>query len=257
MTVEYFLLLVIAFLYGIVIGSFLNVCIYRIPKQESIVTVGSHCMKCNHALKWYDLFPIFSFLCLRGKCRYCGTKLSWQYPLVELANGLLYVLIFAVLGFSAESVIYALLASVMLVLSVIDYRTMKVPFQVDVCVLLLGVVHLIYDYHHLIYYIAGAGFCGGFLLLISVLFLVLFRKKGLGMGDVEFMAFAGLCIGFGEGLFALVVGSVVGSVIECIKIAVTKKQGRFPMIPYLSFGVLVAVLWGAPLYEWYVNTFIY
>ena len=83
MTLPTFIIYIFVFLYGIVIGSFLNVCIYRIPKKESIVTVGSHCMKCGHQLKWYDLFPLFSFLFLKGKCRYCGTKLSVQYPVIE------------------------------------------------------------------------------------------------------------------------------------------------------------------------------
>ena len=86
MALEHFILYIIVFLYGIIIGSFLNVCIYRMPKGESVVTVGSHCMNCKHPLKWYDLFPVFSYLVLRGKCRYCGAKISIQYPLVELAR---------------------------------------------------------------------------------------------------------------------------------------------------------------------------
>ena len=105
------LLYIFAFLYGIVIGSFLNVCIYRIPKKESIVTVGSHCMKCDHRLAWYDLFPLFSYLFLRGKCRYCGAKLARQYPLVEGANGILYLIVFAIHGWNMESVLYCFLTS--------------------------------------------------------------------------------------------------------------------------------------------------
>ena len=127
MTLPTFIIYIFVFLYGIVIGSFLNVCIYRIPKKESIVTVGSHCMKCGHQLKWYDLFPLFSFLFLKGKCRYCGTKLSVQYPVIEFTNGLLYIILFAVNGINVESVLYYFFVSALLVISVIDFRTMEIP----------------------------------------------------------------------------------------------------------------------------------
>ena len=99
------------FLYGIVIGSFLNVCIYRIPLGESIAKERSHCMTCGYQLRWYDLVPLFSWLALRGKCRKCKTPISPQYPIIEGINGVLYVLIFAVNGFSLVSVLYCLMAS--------------------------------------------------------------------------------------------------------------------------------------------------
>ena len=90
MTPESIILYIVTFLYGIVIGSFLNVCIYRMPKKESLVTMGSHCMNCGHKLKWYDLFPLFSWIFLKGKCRYCNAGISSQYPMVEAVNGLAY-----------------------------------------------------------------------------------------------------------------------------------------------------------------------
>ena len=137
MMIENFVLYIVAFLYGIVIGSFLNVCIYRMPKEESIVTVGSHCMSCNHKLRWVDLFPLFSWLFLKGKCRYCGAKISAQYPLVEGANGVLYVLIFFVNGWNVDSVLWCLLISVILVIAVIDFRAMKFPSMWDGVVLVI------------------------------------------------------------------------------------------------------------------------
>ena len=117
------LLFLIIFLYGIVIGSFMNVCIYRIPKKEDIVKVRSHCMSCGHPLKWYDLFPLFSYLSLGGTCRDCKARLSVQYPLIEAANGILYVLIIWMNGVNVESLLYCLLTSALIVLSVIDFRT--------------------------------------------------------------------------------------------------------------------------------------
>ena len=134
MALEHFILYIIVFLYGIIIGSFLNVCIYRMPKGESVVTVGSHCMNCKHPLKWYDLFPVFSYLALRGKCRYCGAKISIQYPLVELANGILYVLVVAICGLNPDSILWCVLTSIMIVIAVTDLKTMKFP---TVCEILM------------------------------------------------------------------------------------------------------------------------
>lgn len=119
------------FLFGIVIGSFVNVCIYRIPKKEDIVKVRSHCMSCGYQLKWYDLVPLFSYLALRGRCRRCNVKLSVQYPVVEAANGILYVLIVLVNGANVESLLYCLLTSALLALSVIDFRTYEIPVGIN------------------------------------------------------------------------------------------------------------------------------
>ena len=120
-------LYITVFLFGIVIGSFLNVVIYRVPKNENIVVVNSHCMNCGYELSWYDLIPIFSWLALRGKCRVCGDKISVQYPLIEALNGVLYMVVFHYFGLSIESLLYCLLFSALLALSVIDFRTYEIP----------------------------------------------------------------------------------------------------------------------------------
>lgn len=249
MTPNSALLYIFVFLYGIVIGSFLNVCIYRIPKKESVVTVGSHCMSCNHKLAWYDLFPLFSFLFLKGRCRYCGTKLSAQYPLVEAVNGLLYVIVFAVHGWNLESVLYSLLVSALLVLSVIDYRTLEIPISVNAVILGIGIVHLVVDFENWIHYIIGFFAASLFLFLC----LIVTRGKGIGGGDIKLMATAGLCLGWQNILLALAAGCIIGSVIQCIIIAVTKNKTKFAMGPYLSVGIFVAMLWGDAFVEWYLG----
>ena len=156
MALEHFILYIIVFLYGIIIGSFLNVCIYRMPKGESVVTVGSHCMNCKHPLKWYDLFPVFSYLVLRGKCRYCGAKISIQYPLVELANGILYVLVVAICGLNPDSILWCVLTSIMIVIAVTDLKTMKFPAVCEILMIVVGGVHLFFHASQWLYYIAGA-----------------------------------------------------------------------------------------------------
>ena len=256
MTLEHFGLYIIAFLYGIVIGSFLNVCIYRIPKEENLVTVGSHCMKCGHQLKWYDLVPLFSWLFLKGKCRYCGEGISPQYPLVEGINGFLYVLIFAVNGWNWDSALYCVMVSALLVISVIDYRTMMIPTGADLVILAVGVIHLLLHLNDWLYYVIGFAFVSLFLLLCAVIFRAVTGKSGLGLGDVELMACAGLCLGVGHGLFAIVIGSVSGVIIQGIKILATKEAGKFPFGPYLAAGIFVSALWGTPMYHWYIETFL-
>ena len=160
MALEHFILYIIVFLYGIIIGSFLNVCVYRMPKGQSVVTVGSHCMSCKHPLKWYDLFPVFSYLVLRGKCRYCGAKISIQYPLVELANGILYVLLVAFCGLNPDSILWCVLTSIMIVIAVTDLKTMKFPAVCEILMIVVGAVHLFFHASQWLYYIAGALFMG-------------------------------------------------------------------------------------------------
>ena len=140
-------LYIFVFLFGIVIGSFLNVCIYRIPLKESIVFPHSHCMTCGYRLRWYDLVPLFSFLFLRGRCRKCHTKLSLQYPLVEGMNGALYVIVFLANGWNYMSVVYCLLTSALIVLSVLDFRTMEIADGINLFILLLGIAATLLDLH--------------------------------------------------------------------------------------------------------------
>lgn len=249
MAAQTILFYIFAFLYGIVIGSFLNVCIYRIPQKESVVAVGSHCMSCQHRLAWYDLFPLFSFLALRGRCRYCKAKLSWQYPLVEALNGVLYVVVIAVHGMNVESVLYCFLTSALLALSIIDYRTLEIPLPINIAILAIGIVHAAVDYTNILRYVIGFFSASLFLLLC----LILTKGRGIGGGDIKLMAVAGLCLGWQNIVLALVIGCVVGSVIQCIIIAVTKKKKRFAMGPYLSLGIFTAMLWGDRFVDWYMG----
>ena len=180
------------FLFGIVIGSFLNVCIYRIPMHETIVSERSHCMKCGYQLAWYDLVPLFSWLALRGRCRKCKASISPQYPIVEAVNGVLYVLIFWVKDFTLESVFYCLLVSALIVLSVIDWRTYEIPIGINIFILTLGVIHLLTDLKNWPIYIIGFFSVS----IVLCLIVVLSKGRAMGGGDVKLMAVAGLLIGW-------------------------------------------------------------
>lgn len=252
MSPEYILFYIIIFLYGIVIGSFLNVCIYRIPKQESIVKVRSHCMDCGYQLKWYDLVPLFSYIALRGKCRKCGARLSAQYPIIEAANGLLYCIVFYVLGFTVYSGLICLLVSALLALSVIDFRTYEIPIGFNVFILTLGLIHLALDYRNWLQYVIGLVAVSGFLYVIYLAT----KGRGIGGGDIKLMAACGLFLGWKWIVLALVLGCVIGAVIHVARMRLVKADRVLAMGPYLSVGVLIAALWGERILSWYIGFYV-
>ena len=241
--------LIIVFLYGIVIGSFLNVCIYRIPKGESVAKEHSHCMSCGYRLRWYDLIPIFSWIFLRGKCRKCGERISVQYPLVEVCNGILYVIIFMINGYSMESILYCLMTSALLVLSVIDIRTYEIPVGINLFLLVIGALHFILDRENWISYLAGMFAVS---ILLEVIFLIS-KGRAIGGGDVKLMAAAGFILGWKEIILAFVIGCIAGSVIHLLRMKLSGADKVLAMGPYLSAGILFSALWGERLLSWYLN----
>ncbi len=250
---EYIILYVVIFLFGITIGSFLNVCIYRIPKKEDIVSERSHCMSCGNVLKWYELIPLFSFLAQGGKCRNCKTKLSVQYPLIELINGLIYVWVFVANGFTATSILFCICASTLLVLGIIDWRTYEIPIGCNILIGILGIVRVILDLAHWYDYVIG------FFVVSGLFYIILLASKGRGMGggDVKLMAAAGLLLGWKNILLALMIGSIAGSVIH---LTLMKIQGRDRVLafgPYLALGIYISMLYGEQMIAWYLNMFIF
>lgn len=245
------LLYIILFLYGIVIGSFLNVCIYRIPKQENIAKVRSHCMQCDHQLKWYELIPLFSYLLQGGKCRVCKTKISVQYPLIEGANGILYVFIFMINGINVDSLLYCLLTSTLLVLSVIDFRTYEIPIGINYFILVLGVLRTVLHHTHWAEHVIG------FFAVSVVLYIIIIATKGRGIGggDMKMMAVCGLFLGWKEIILAFLLGCIIGSVVHVIRMRVTKCDHVLALGPYLSIGVFISMLWGAQWISWYFGQF--
>ena len=243
---------IIIFLFGIVIGSFLNVCIIRIPNKEDIVKTSSHCRRCGYRLKWYDMIPLVSFLVLRGKCRSCSAKLSVQYPLIEAANGILYVLIVWTGGLGIESLLYCLLASALLVLSVIDFRTYEIPFGINLFILVLGLIRVGTDYGNFLTYLIG-------FLSVSALLAVLYYAtdgRAIGGGDVKLMAACGLLLGWKLIILAFLLGCIFGAVIPVIRMKVSGAGHTLAMGPYLSMGVLVSALWGERMLLWYLAQFV-
>lgn len=240
---------IIIFIFGITIGSFLNVCIYRIPLGESIVTAPSHCMTCGRKLKWYDMVPVFSWLVLGGKCRNCKSKISVQYPIIEGVNGILYVMICAVNDLEWSSVIYCFMASALLVLSIIDWRTYEIPFGINVFLFVLGIAMTILDRGNLVEHLIGMICVSG---LLGILYL-LTGGRAIGGGDIKLMFACGLILGWKLILLAFFLGCIIGSVVHIIRMSVKKAGRMLAMGPYLSAGILLAALWGNAWINWYLS----
>ena len=240
---------IIAFIYGILIGSFLNVCIYRIPKGENIAVVRSHCMTCDHQLRWYDNIPLFSWMILRGKCRYCKAPISPQYPIIEASNGLLWLLVSIVKGISVDSLLYALLFSALLTLSVIDFRTYEIPAGINIFILTLGLIMTVLNYtdwpDHVI----------GFLAVSIPLYILIVVTDGraMGGGDMKLMATAGLLIGWKLIILAFALGCIIGAPVHVLRMKLSGEDRVLAMGPYLSVGIALAALWGDKLIEMYLR----
>ena len=248
------------FLWGISIGSFLNVVILRVPKGESLIKRSSHCMTCGAKIRPIDLIPVFSWLMLRGKCHNCGEKISARYPIVESLNGLLYVLTFWVLDINAKAIITCLLMSLLVVVAFMDWDTMEINEIVLAIILALAVpMHLLADDCVSIKsHILGA-------LVISVPFFIIgevsrpiIKKKygedfrAIELGDTLLMVAAGAVVGMRVIIVSTLIGLVAAAIGGVINKAVTK-ESKFAFGPFLSIGIAIDALWGEKIADWYVG----
>lgn len=240
---------ILILIYGILVGSFLNVCVYRIPKKENIAIIRSHCMTCNHQLKWYDNIPLLSWLMLRGKCRYCKAPISPQYPIIEASNGLLWLLVAIIRGLSVDTLLYALLFSALLTLSVIDFRTYEIPAGINIFILALGLVMTVYHYTDWVDHVIGF-----FVVSIPLYIIIIVTNgRGIGGGDMKLMATAGLLIGWKLVVLAFALGCIIGAPVHVIRMKMSGADRVLAMGPYLSIGIFISVLWGEQLISWYLN----
>ncbi len=251
---------VFVFISGICIGSFLNVLIYRLPKGENVTTTNSHCMSCNHRLYAKDLFPLFSWIFLGGKCRYCGAKISAQYPIVEAINGIMYSLIFWFVCDQTVSLAlagYCVAFSALLVTTVIDWRTMEIPDSMWITVFVGGIIVYIdeiiksgFDSACLIERVIGIFTASGILFILAVV-----SKGGMGGGDIKLMAACGFLLGWKVVFLSLIMGGVIGTIY--LIFSAIKNKGKVPrkvpFAPHLSLAVVICMFCGNEIIAWYFN----
>ncbi len=237
-------------LMGLMVGSFCNVCIFRIPRGEGVVIKSSHCMNCQKRLRFWELVPLFSYIFLRGRCSGCGVKISPQYPLIEAVNALLWVLVAYVHGLSYDTLLGCLLASSLLILSIIDWRTREIPPSTTIFIAVLGVVRLGLNLADWQSHLLGGVSVAGFLLLL----LIFSGGRAIGGGDIKLMAGCGLFLGLSGTLLAFGLGCVVGSAVHLVRMRFFGAGRDLALGPYLALGVFVSFLWGDPLLAIYFGT---
>jgi leader peptidase (prepilin peptidase) / N-methyltransferase len=247
------ILIIIFGVLGLAIGSFLNVCIDRLPAKKSLVFPSSHCDACQHALTIKDLIPVVSYLWIHGKCRYCGAHIPVRVPLVELGTGILLAVMFWHYGLTWQFPLYAVYACVLLVLAVID---LEHTLLLNIIVYPTAIIAFIIGFflpEFSIYKGVLGGACGFVILLIVALIF----RGGMGWGDVKMAGMMGLMTGFPNIFVALMLGIILGGLIA-VALILLKKKGRKDMIPFgpfLALGALVTLLYGKQILDWYLNLF--
>lgn len=241
---------------GLVIGSFLNVCIYRIPKEESIAFPPSHCGKCSHELKAIDLIPVLSYIFLRGKCRFCKEKISARYPIIETLNALLYLIVYLKFGLTLIALKYCILVSILIVIGMIDYDTQFVFTSTTICGAIVGIVFIVIQ--AIIYKTGTVDLILGGVIGFGIIGLIVFLTKGMGQGDIEIAAVCGLFLGVKGillGLFlAIIIGGIIGIIILALKLKKAKEKIAFG--PCIAIGSFISTIWGAEMLKIYWSLFI-
>jgi leader peptidase (prepilin peptidase) / N-methyltransferase len=250
---------IIAFIFGSIIGSFLNVCIYRIPRNLSIIYPASRCSSCNNPIRPYDNIPILSYIFLGGKCRVCGSKISTRYPFVEFLNAALYVLVFWRFGLGWYLPVYFIFCSALVVIIFIDLDFQIIPDRITLPGILIGLIagsFLLPDpfmrYDLLGFQSSIAGFLSGGGLFYAVAVL---SRGGMGGGDIKMMAMVGSLMGWKSVLMTTFFGSLTGAVVG-IFLMVLKGKGRktkIPFGPFLALGTLVTLFYGQEILSWYLT----
>ncbi len=269
------------FLSGLILGSFVNVCIWRIPKRKSIIYPFSACPKCGKYLSWYDNLPISSYLLLKGRCRHCKEKISWQYPLVELLTGLVFLLLYLRFSFSINLLFALVLSIFLLIASGIDYFHWLIPNKLTYTLILSGILSSFFNpflnslyfvfnftystlaFTRFLYSLSSSFLAGGFLYIIGLLGEKIFRKEALGGGDVKLLAGIGAFLGIFNTFWIVVLASIIGTIGGLIKIfsrklkpaspelqpAPTRRRGEqgeedtlIPFAPYLSIATFITLL---------------
>lgn len=266
---------IFVFVFGLVIGSFLNVCIIRIPQRKSIVMPASACAKCGVPIRPYDNIPVLSWLLLGRKCRACNAKISGMYPLVELLAALLFLGCYMAFGLTAESLKWAIFSALVIVLVFTDLRERILPDVVNYTGFALGlalsfvtlptdgtalwVANRLFDFPPPVPVLSfldallGAALGSGLLWLVSEAYFRLRGREGMGMGDVKMMLMAGAFLGAKRTLLTIFAGSLLGSILGLAFMAVRRKDSNYelPFGTFLGMAALLVVFFGTPVVSWY------
>ena len=246
----------IVFILGTCIGSFLNVCIFRIPKGKSIVFPPSSCMNCGHKLSWWENIPILSYLILRAKCRKCSSAISIQYPIVEFLTGILAFMLFQKYGLTLQFFIYFIFTSALLVITFIDLEHQIIPDIISLPGIAAGLIASIFiPAISIVDSIAGILVGGGTLLAVAWGYYLFTKREGMGGGDVKLLAMIGAFLGWKCIPLVIFLSAAAGSIIGIIIIALNhgNRRSAIPYGPFLAAGAVTYLFAGEKLMQWYIN----
>jgi len=255
--------IVLTLLFGLCIGSFLNVVIYRLPNEMSLATPPSHCPKCDHQLKWYDNIPLLSYIFLGGKCRYCKTKISFRYPFVELLNMVLWfvcLMLFTNFIFEDREMCWVrfiascIASSTLICVFFIDLEHLEIPDELQIVLLMCGVAMLAENNPDtdILTKVIGFFASGALFYAVNAVFRLIKKRDGIGFGDVKLVAVVGLMIGAYNMIYALLLSCVIGGIGLLIYSKVRKEKGKeYPFAMLLVPGMLIAMYTGDFVVSWY------
>jgi len=257
-------LYITVFLFGLVVGSFLNVCIYRIPRRLSIIIPSSRCPSCNSPIKPRDNIPLVSYIILGGRCRFCKTRISLRYPIVEFLNAVFYVGILGKFGFGLHTVVYFVFTSALIVIAFIDLDFQIIPDRITLSGIPLGLIAgslLLPDPFSRSVLLGIKNSLGGMAAGLGLFYLValagyaIYKREALGGGDIKMMAMVGAVMGWKAVLLTTFTGSLAGAVIGIVHM-VRKGEGRqtkIPFGPFLALGAVVTLFYGQEILSWYLG----
>lgn len=249
-----------AFVLGSVIGSFLNVCIYRIPARKSIVSPSSSCPQCGCYIRWYQNVPIFSYIFLRGRCAGCGQQIPLRYPLIEVIAGSLFALTFYSFGFSLVTPVYWLLLATLIVIAFIDLDHQIIPDIISLPGIGIGFsMSFFAPWIGWLDSLLGILLGGGLLLSIAWGYEFLAKREGMGGGDIKLLAMIGAFLGWRAIFPVLFLAALTGSMIGVPLMLLRGRNGRLaiPFGPFLSLGAIIYLFWGRQILYWYFSLWAY
>ena len=248
------MLMVVSIIFGAMVGSFLNVCIIRLPREESIITPGSHCPHCDQPIKFYDNAPLISYLLLGGKCRYCKRAISVQYPLIEGITAISSLLLFLRYGPSWSYLFYFSFVAALIVITVIDLYHQIIPDVISIPGIGVGLLGaLIIPHIPFFNSLIGILLGGGSLFVIATLYQWLFKREGMGGGDVKLLAMIGAFLGWEAVILTILFSSLIGSITGITLMVIKGKDFKYaiPFGPFLSLGAVIALFYKNEIIFWY------
>lgn len=244
---------VFVFIFGLILGSFLNVCIYRIPRNESLLYPSSHCPSCGAHIRWFDNIPILSYIILKGTCRNCRARISIRYLIVEFFSAVALVLLYERFSFSFLFLKYAIFSYALFVIAFIDIEHLIVPDKIVLPLIALGILFSLP--HHILGAVIGA--VGGFVLfvLIAVMGKILFKKEALGGGDIKLIAACGAFLGMPGVIITIFLSALLGSIfgVYFIIFKKGKASSQVPYAPFISAAAFLYIFYGEMIVRWYFN----